>query len=507
MSIRYRWEGLGPAPALAFFAGIIAFLTALRNVWQSLETARGVEADFVARAIAGGHGFSFPENRRWLWDRWDDSGPDGSLAVRLGDPDTYFPTAWVDPVFTHLLAGAHWLFGEHAYTVVLAFGLPCFIVILFCAYHLGRHLAGPWAGAMALVLLALHQQALGTMFDNVVTNDVVAATAVIVAALTLVRYCEQPTVGRLTAAGLATGFMVLLNPSVKYFLVLLPFIVVAMHWRGAYLRPLAWKDLSPSRPDWAGLARGTGHAALLLACTAAVLTPWAVRNYLVFDEFVLVRNGGGQVAWLSTVGAGETFMPGTAGSPLAAPWQSDGPRDAIFKMSNQDLRRQFHPYQVRAQEAAGVPGFDTMNEAQRDKLYMGQSQAFLREHPVVSAQMSLAKLQIYVFRHGRFGVLTVALAMLGALLALRHARSWPVTFILFSYSVAFAVIIAFYSRYRAPVEPLMTVMAAVGVVLAADLVRQAVGQRLGTPGSPAPASDGSVRPQATGPQRRTGVGA
>jgi hypothetical protein len=64
----------------------------------------------------------------------------------------------------------------------------------------------------------------------------------------------------------------------------------------------------------------------MVVAAALVIAPWTIRNYRTFGEFVLVRNGDGQLTYISAVAAAEPFMPGVAKSVLPAPWRSSSPR-------------------------------------------------------------------------------------------------------------------------------------------------------------------------------------
>jgi len=432
-------------PLVALVIGGMLFLPTLRFVWHAMRKGDAWEADSIARSIVGGHGFSFAGDSRWLFDRW------------IGDPNAYYPTAWMDPVFTYLLAGAHWLFGSQVYVAMYGFKLACFAATLVLAYQIARRFGSAWMGTLAVLLITANSglsyapfgsitanHGLAYALFNGVTNTTFSAAAVLLGALLIIRYMEQPSNRRLVAAGLMTGFMVLACPSVQYFLLFLPLALLVFHGR-----------------DW---RRGAGHAVVLLVLASAVLAPWAIRNHVTFGEFVLVRNGGGQLAWLGTVGPAETFMPGAAGSPMPPPWQSSGPREAVYNLLEKDLRRMMHPYQVRSMEAAQVPGFDAMNEAQRDKFYLGRTKEFIKQNPAIAAQMAVAKMEIYLTAYGAFGLLTVAFAILGGLVALRDPRSWPLSLLAISFSGIFILIVAFYGRYRAPIEPLLAVLAAIGIV-------------------------------------------
>jgi hypothetical protein len=205
------------------------------------------------------------------------------------------------------------------------------------------------------------------------------------------------------------------------------------------------------------------HSAVMLACAGVVLAPWTIRNYLTFDEFVLVRNGAGQIAWDGTVGPASTFMPGTAKSPVPPPWRSSGPEEAVENMLKKDKRLPVHRYQVISLTAAPVPGYHDMNEAERDELSMSRTIEFVRRHPLVAAEMGLIKLWVYFTRFGNYGLLILLAAAATAVGRLRDSRTWPLTLLAVSYSMPFVLVIAYFGRYRAPIEPILSVLAAIGI--------------------------------------------
>jgi 4-amino-4-deoxy-L-arabinose transferase-like glycosyltransferase len=428
-----------PIAATFLLAAIVALPT-LRYVWHNARVVRGWEADSIARAIVGGHGFSFPGTDRWLWDKWN------------GDPNAYFPTAWADPVFTYILAGAHWLFGSNVYLAMYGFAFLCVAVLLASSYRLAERFGGPLAGAAAVVALA-GNRGLGIAFFADITNSALSAAVIVLCALVWVRYFERPTHGRLATAGLTSGAMVLTCPSMMYFLCLLPIALVAFNWRN--------------------LTRAFVHTAGALLLASAVLAPWAIRNYLTFDEIVLVRNGAGILTWEETVGAAQTFMPEDAITELPAPWQSAGARDSVLKNLDKEYRLPMHRYAVNTMIAAGLPNYDQMNEAQRDQYLMSQTKAFIREHPLVIAEMAITKLQMYVTVFGIHGVLVLLLAIAGAIYWIRDPRTWVLSLMALSFSALFLLAVAVFGRYRAPIEGIMTVLAIAGAVRLMSPIKQA----------------------------------
>lgn len=417
-------------PCFAVLIAAIGMLPTLRFVWWRLNDVRGWEADAIAKAIVAGHGFSFPGTSQWLWEMWK------------GDPNTFTPTAWVDPVYVYILAGAHYLFGPYAYYAMYALTFACIAVILLTAYRIAERFGGPWTGVIAVAFIACNAS-LGRSYVDDMTNSSLAATALILLGLVAVRYFEKSSWRRLVAMGLMTGFTILTCPAAEYFAYLLCVSLVIFHigeGRQAMLRPLT---------------------AVLLA--TLVIAPWTLRNYVTFGEFVLVRNGGGQIVWDSTVGTGATFIPGAAKSPLPPPWQSTGAHDAVQKMLDKYIRIPIHHYQVESVMAAPPPGYDTMNEAQRDKFYMSRTKEFVRSYPKETLEMAISKLGVYVTRLGTLGLLTIVLGVIGVISVFRDARSWPLALLAVSYSAPFIMIIAYYGRYRAPIEPVLAVLAAIGV--------------------------------------------
>jgi 4-amino-4-deoxy-L-arabinose transferase-like glycosyltransferase len=415
------------APVCAIALAMMAFALLFRHALPAVPTLRGYEAEWTATQIIAGNGFSVTGNRRHLW--YDTN------------PAEIFPTAWVDPVFTYALAGAHWLFPEHAYATIIAANFACFALVLFLVYKIDSRFGGPWLGVVAVFLLVLHRRFYGGYLG--IDNAPLASGLLLVTAFLGLRYFEQPTRGRLVALGLMTGFALLGCPAVQYLAYGMAGAVLLHHRR---------------RPSIAVL-----RSMSMLALVALVVAPWAVRNYMTFGEFVLVRNGAGQMAYVGTVAAAETFMPGVAKSDLAAPWRSTGPEDAVFKMLNKANRMALNRYQVNALIATPPAGYESMNEAQRDKLYFARTKEFVREYPTVVAKMAVPKLRIFITKYARYGMGLLALALVGGLVLIRDARSWPLSLAAASYIAPFCLIVPYYDRYRMPIEPVVATLAGVGL--------------------------------------------
>ena len=407
------------------------------------STLQGYEAEWTARAIIDGHGYSVPGSHRHLW-----YGLDGG---------TYYPTAWVDPVFTYTLAAAHYVFGEHAYAAIVFLNFLALAGVMLMSFKIATRFGGPWTGVLAVAFIALHMHFLHGFIG--IDNAPLASFFLVLTVYVAVRYFEKSTTKRLVMMGLLTGLSLLACPAVQY---LAYGTAVAV---GVHHLILRQKLAAIARPI------------VMLALVALVLAPWAIRNYRVFNEVVLVRNGAGQMAYVGTVAAAETFMPGVAKSTLPAPWKSSGPRQAIWNMLHKPHRMALNHYQVDAWVASPPPNYERMNEAQRDKLYLKRTKEFIREHPGAFMQMGIMKLELFTLKYGAYGLALVLLAVVGGLLSVRESRSWPLSLAAASYAAPFVLIVAYYDRYRLPIEPVLAVLSAVAIRLALGFVWERYSRR------------------------------
>ena len=127
-----------------------------------------------------------------------------------------------------------------------------------------------------------------------------------------------------------------------------------------------------------------------------------------------------------------------------------------------------------ARQRAG-PQYAAFNEAERDGWFLAESKSFLLSHPGLGARLALAKLEAFVRIMGPLGTLVCFLAAVGGLL---RART-PVITVLVIWIVAFVfpylVAVTYYARYRAPIEPILAVLAGLYVLVALLVYARVVG--------------------------------
>lgn len=255
-SVTSRATALLFSPAIivvvAFLIRIAVIIVHVRNAppLPNGHLQIGFEVGRVAQSIAEGHGFSSPLNV--------DSGP----------------TAWFTPVYPYILAGVFKIFGvftNKSYMAILAFN--SFFSALTCIpiWMIGNRLFSRSTAAASAWMWAFLQTAI--FFPTTWVWDT-SLLAFVMALLIWATYAvrESSRTRSWVGYGALWAFAILTNPSV---LALLPFFLMWLAI-GASSRAVRWKSL--------------------LAISALVMfagvTPWFIRNYLVFDKVMLRSNFG-----------------------------------------------------------------------------------------------------------------------------------------------------------------------------------------------------------------------
>ncbi len=414
--------------AFGLFA-VVRLVVTLPEPWPYIT---GYEYEQVGVALARGEGFSFRNDRRWLFDPADD---------RL-DPEGYAPTAWEEPLYPLLLAASLTVFGEHGRVVMVVVHVLCFAATLGVVYQLGRRLAGPDAGLTAVALLLLIAPSLFAVLQDL-TNVSLAALLVGICAWLTLRCLERPSPARAAGLGCALGVSALVQATTLGFLPLAVLWVLAARGAG---RQWPWRA-----------------ALTVIAVAAMIIAPWTLRNYLTFDAFVPVKNGLGFIADLTNSALADSFR----GEPqpdatLAVPWTASGPGEAWSILKSQPAERSaFYAYTIDG--ARTDPAYAQGNEAARDKIYLQRALAFFVDEPVVAFKLMMVKAYDFYLASPRAGAVAV-LALLGLVIAFRDRRVQILALLVLAYSAPYIATGPFFYRYRYPIEPLLAVLAAVGVV-------------------------------------------
>jgi len=314
------------------------------------------------------------------------------------------PASNYSPGLPLLIAGVYEIRGaadERAARIVLA--LLGSLAVPF-AFLLGRRLGGPTAGLIAALPTAIYPATLeygGMLMTEPLGTALLAGMLLAFLHAADVRR-PWPWVG----TGLLLGALAMLRPEYAVLIPLLPALGALRLRRDA------------GRFDRGSLA----GPALALACACLLVLPWTIRNFVVFDRFVPISTGGGQVLY--------------EGSYLPA-----GPNPERFT----PVFLAEHPWIER--ELAPQPG----------PIYRGQAAALLaaREHPGEEPDTALRGMAIDSYSHALIheplrlgGFLTgkVWLAWTGAARGVMRAPLWRAMQLLMLLAAAVGLVIGLIRR-------------------------------------------------------------
>ncbi len=350
-----------------------------------------------------------------------------------------YPTAGVPPLvpwLTSLLyrAVGHRYFAAVLLQCVIGALVPLVLAALGGALFSGA--LGRWSGWLAAVHPLL------VLFSGSLLATTACGLTLLLALWLSAEWVRAPRGGRALGTGLAWGVATLSHPSA----LLLPLVVAAWGWR-------------PLGLTLGGRARLRQLGLLMLGLMLAV-GPWTLRNGLALGTFIPV-----------TTGAGRALL--AANNPAA--WNAPAVRGGDDSGSRQaELRGEF----------AGS------SEVEADARAGRQAWAFVRGRLHDWPQVAVARLARFwrpgAERHDTAGwrrparplalprgldpllawsVVTLPLALWGAMRALRGGRCWfqSLPLLVVPYYMVVAVVFSRSLRTRVPVEPLVVLLVALGL--------------------------------------------
>ena len=189
---------------------------------------------------------AFIADGKWFWS-----------STPYGIPH---PSAWKTPGYPLFVGILYAIGGENPDAVMLLQVLLLGPLTITLTWLLGRRLFGARVGTAAAFVVAVHPfvwQFEARLFAEAL------ATPLTLAILLLV-LDRRPPMRHVVAAGALSGALVLAKPSALHMLAaVVPAILVG----------------------W-GVRRGISRAAIALAACVLVIAPWTIRNYIEFDSFL-----------------------------------------------------------------------------------------------------------------------------------------------------------------------------------------------------------------------------
>jgi 4-amino-4-deoxy-L-arabinose transferase-like glycosyltransferase len=434
----------------------VIFGNELAGAFGSWPTVRGAEYWNIAQSLADGHGFSANDSNRWYF--YDFKKDDSEYAT-----DVYHPTAIEEPIYPFLLGSLLRLLGDQGKFVMLVLQAFAHVVTCVLVYELGRIVFGRTTGLLAGTALAIWPPA-ASLATGYLGPAPIGGLLITASSLLLFWCLRRPSLARATVLGAFLGISTLTLSSTQLFIPLASVLVILMTGM------LRWRS-------WI-VAAAIG----ITAC--AVISPWTIRNWMVFGEFVPVRTGFGLILHQGTILNG-TYLPGphACTDTLGPMWNAKGPYDAV-QLVRGDKAKEMAVYKrsYDCVEQNAPSGFADFNEVQRDKVYSSLALDFIRSAPLSFAAAGISKFLASVLGWSKAQAVVGVAAVLGTLASLRLPLARPLVLMTLAVVAPYALGIPWGYRYRYPIEPLVLVFASYLVVATAQgsffLLRKAVRARL-----------------------------
>jgi 4-amino-4-deoxy-L-arabinose transferase-like glycosyltransferase len=216
-----------------------------------------ISYDALARSLLNGQGYSFPKN-------WYPFTPANT------------PTAHWSFLYPLYLAGVYALTGYHPLVARLLQGTVGGALICFLIYLIGRRVVNEDTGLVAAGLAAIYGYFI--YYNVALMTETFFIVLVLLILYLSIELKENPAPIRWVGLGLSLGLASLLRQTVLLFV---PFL---LFWLFLELRTRGVRWWSFALP---------------VIIIALLVTPWTIRNYLIYHQFLLLNSNAGYAFYAS----------------------------------------------------------------------------------------------------------------------------------------------------------------------------------------------------------------
>lgn len=337
--------------------------------------------------------------------------------------------AWKAPGYPLWVGLWYALVGHHP-EAVRAAQVPLGAVTILLSWILARRLFGARVAIVAAFAVALYP--LAWQYEELLYSESLATPLTL--GLLILIFSRPPTWRRAIAVGLLLGLTMFVRPTTEFVLA------------GALV---AW-ILE------AGWRRGVGMTVAALLVAVCVIVPWTVRNAVVLHGFVPIS--------LQDAAAYGTFNPQSASNPFGPwAWQPDPASDAYLfnprhPLSDVTLRAQLIHRATAYVEAHPSSLLDAFFWNGLSRLWdIRRRSRSVAEVPFEGRSRLVTDLGLDVYD------VFLPLALIG-LWRVRRRRWLVLGFLAIALAASVVYTIDSGTRYRAPLEPLIAILACVGVL-------------------------------------------
>lgn len=386
----------------------------------------------IAKHLAAGHGFA--------------------------NPDWGSQTAYRPPLYPLLLAGIIFVGGGTKLLAAVQIGLS--VATVWLTWRLARKLGFKSDAMLAAAFVAIN--------PLLIQSTALAMTEtfcafLLMALMVVVVETESGTWQRRWGIGLLFGLSALCRPTVWAFAMLVGLVCTASLVRRSTTGMHHEKVKTALR--WVAIVLTSG----------IVISPWVLRNGGLFDELLLTTTHGGYTLLLGN--NAEAYQAEIA-QPGVALWDSR----AWQKSLQEEWHRTREFETARSSRDGGYDGGSLRYERERDRWLSRRANKWIRQHPREFAELCWLRIKRFwnIFPGGadagslpmiaQWGMAVFfAIELLAAAVGLWRLRRdewlrwWPLVLLVLSFALVHVV---YWSnlRMRAPVEPVLALLAARGLV-------------------------------------------
>jgi 4-amino-4-deoxy-L-arabinose transferase-like glycosyltransferase len=345
-------------------------------------------------------------------------------------------TAYRPPAPSLLMAGVYAAFG-HRYDAVRVVHCLLGASGILLVYGTGLRCFNRVIGLMAASAYAVYPTAI--YYTTEMGSEALGIPLFLAAVLVCLVFAERPTWWRAGLAGVLLGLSLLARAN---FVLMLPFVGIWACWQ--------------FRHQWRVVAMGLAVPVLALA----TLTPWAVRNYLVFGKFIPFSTMGGSVLLQSNNNRMLTD-PAYYGYPVWDTKISEEYREAL-QSANDEVERD-----RRAKELA----VQWLKDHPEHWWFLARSKTERAWTPLLHEESPM-RFRVVMFLSWGPVLVLFALAFFPTLVTFlrRGNAGWLIHLAILQYALS-VLITSGFSRYRSPIEPYCLILAAAALVFAWKGVR------------------------------------
>ncbi|HEX4305400.1 MAG TPA: glycosyltransferase family 39 protein [Solirubrobacterales bacterium] len=384
---------------------------------------------------------------------------DRDQGFTLGSGATQ-PASNYSPGLPLFAAGVYELSGgihERLARVILA--LLGTLTVLF-TYLLGRRMAGPAAGLIGAIAIAIYPALLE--YQGMLMGEPLAAALLSAAVLASLWAADPPGASarervRWLLPGILLGALALLRPEYLGVALLVSLVIFVRNGRREWSRTLV-------------------QALLVLAGVAVIVVPWTVRNAIALDRLVPISTGGGQVLFAGT------YLPSDGDPEKVGAEVVERHPELFGPHATQQLRLEQILARLAAQRYPGMEPDKALSKMGKEQLWNDVSEEPLEYADFVAKK--IARIWSHgpreVMREPGWELLHWALLVFGlaGLIVLALRRRWEALLIaaIFLAITAISALLVASPRRVLVMMPLLAALAGIGATAAWQQLRLSLGR-------------------------------